>query len=57
MRGSITASTAFALPILWVVSGHQVPIFSVNVRQAKSWGAFTLTTLRRLFACPLSPTV
>src|SRR6266498_3392371 len=29
-RGSITASTAFALPILWVASGHQVPIFSLG---------------------------
>src|SRR4030095_15872418 len=55
--GSITASTRFALPILWVASGHQVPIFSVKTRQATSGGALTITTLRRLFAWSLSRTV
>src|SRR5919197_6714578 len=50
MRGSITASTALALPILWVASGHHVPIFAVNTRHATSGGALTLTTFRTLFA-------
>src|SRR5262249_6708623 len=52
--GSITASTALAFPILWVANGHQVPILSVNIRQATAGGAFTLTTFRRLFASLLT---
>src|SRR3954470_11131261 len=48
-RGSITASTALALPILYSPSGHHVPIFSVKTRHATSGGACTLTTLRTLF--------
>src|SRR5215207_2456085 len=49
-RGSITASIALALPILWVPSGHQVLIFSVNTRHATDGGACTSTTLRTLIA-------
>src|SRR4029453_14494481 len=56
-RGSITASTAFTLPILWVASGHHAPIFSVNTRHATAGGAFTITTLRRLFGWSLSGVV
>src|SRR5262245_10535961 len=56
-RGSITASTAFALPILWVVSGHHVPILSVNTCQATCGGALTLTTFHTLFGSVLSDIV
>src|SRR5687768_1857039 len=45
-RGSITASTALAVPILWVASGHQVPISSVKTRHATAGGALTITTFR-----------
>src|SRR5262249_10204967 len=48
--GSITAFTAVTFPILCVASGHHVPIFSVNARQATAGGACTLTTFRRLLA-------
>src|SRR5262252_8418851 len=48
-RGSTTASTALALPILYSPSGHHAPICSVNTLQATAGGALTFTTLRTLF--------
>src|SRR5215207_10256205 len=48
-RGSITASTAFALPILWVASGHQLPIPSVNTCHATDGAALTVTDFFTLF--------
>src|SRR6202040_912919 len=48
-RGSMTASTALALPILYNANGHHVPICSVNTCHATSGGACTLATFRTLF--------
>src|SRR4029453_13402844 len=48
-RGSITRPTPFPLPILWVASGPQVPIFSVNPPHATIGGTLTLKTFRRVF--------
>src|SRR5882672_9867085 len=51
-RGSITASTAVALPILKTASGHHVAIPSVNTRHATACGALTLTTFLTLLGSP-----
>src|SRR5258708_19147090 len=48
-RGSMMASTAFALLILYTANGHQVPICSVKTCHATSREACTFTTLRTLF--------
>jgi hypothetical protein len=40
-RGSITASTALALPILWVASGHQNAHLFGDVDKAQTTGLFS----------------
>lgn len=45
----MTASAARALPILWLITGHQLPICSVNTRQAMAGGACTVTVFGTVF--------
>src|SRR5262245_42533869 len=52
--GSITASTEFALPILYIVRGHHAPICSVKTRHATFCGARTVIVLHTLLASPIA---